>query len=1058
MKNLSLLISLLLIAGFSKAQSKTDKPFWLNEQINEENRLPMHASYFVFENEQLAKTGDWKLSSNYQNLNGEWKFKWVEKPDDLPKSFESTGFDDSGWDKFRIPATWEVNGYGYPIYVNVGYEFQNIMRPNPPLVPMDINATGVYRREIQIAENWKGKQVILHIGSAKSNLMVWVNGKYVGYGEDSKLPSEFDVTPFLNPGKNLICLKLMRWCDGTYLEGQDFWRMSGINRDCYLVARNETHINDYELIPDLDGNFKDAVLNATLKLNQAATASVLIQLTDGDKPVKEVVVSFNNESENKVSIPVSQPKLWSAETPDLYKVMITLKDKSGTIIEVIPQQIGFRKVEIKDGLLYVNGQPVLIKGANRHEVDPVAGQTISKEGMLNDIRLMKQFNINAVRNCHYPDDEYWYQLCDEYGLYVVGEANIESHGIGYDITKTLANQPSWKDAHLMRVQRMVERDKNHPSVVIWSMGNEAGNGYNFYECYLWLKQRDASRPVQYERAVSDYGTFSTEFDTDIDNPMYPDPESLVEYAKNNPKPLKPFIMCEYAHAMGNSLGNFKDYWDIIRGNPKQLQGGFIWDFVDQGLQKITAKGDTIYAYGGDYGPADLPSDNNFLCNGLFYPNRKPNPHAWEMKKVYQSIHTTLVKPNTISVYNENFFKDLSDVRLEWNLTVNGILKQHGVLADANVLPHATKEFTVPVKLPVEGEAFLNIQYKQKQEKLLVPKDFVVAEDQLFVSGSFKSDIKLAAASELSVNETNTSLAISSKGLNIRFNKKTGLMDQYVVDDQNYIDEATGLKPAFWRAPTDNDMGAFLQMRLNPWKMAQGNLKLNGFKATQDKNRLTVNTFFELPDVFAKLNIQYVINSKGEIEIDQSMVADTSKRVPVTTAMPGWMRRNGQKMEPVPMLPRFGMNWILPEGFETIEYYGNGPLENYQDRNDAAPTGIYKQTVAQQFYPYIRPQENGNKTGIRWYKITNNKGKGLMIQSDILLSMSALHFFDADLDDGDQKHQQHSGDLKPRKETQLHIDLAQMGVGGIHSWGTWPLVKYRLPYQNYDFKFIVKPLK
>lgn len=930
------------------------------------------------------------------------------------------------------------------------------MKPNQPVVSMDFNSTGVYRREITISDSWKGKEVVLHIGSAKSNLSVWVNGKYVGYGEDSKLPSEFDVTSFLNPGKNLICMKLMRWCDGTYLEGQDFWRMSGINRDCYLVARNETHLNDYELVPDLDSNYKDATLTATLKLNQPATASAVIQMTDGDKPVKEVVVSFSNESEKTVSIPVSQPKLWSAETPNLYQVLITLKDKSGAILEVIPQKIGFRKVEIKDGLFLVNGQPVLIKGANRHEVDPITGQTISKEAMLKDIKLMKQFNINAVRTSHYPNDEYWYQLCDEYGIYVVDEANNESHGIGYDITKTLANQPSWKDAHMARVQRMFERDKNHASVVIWSLGNEAGNGYNFYECYLWLKQRDASRPVQYERAVSDYGTYSTEFNTDIINPMYCHPGSMIDYVSKNPQPAKPFIMCEYAHAMGNSLGNFKDYWDIIRSNPKHFQGGFIWDFVDQGLQKITGKGDTIFAYGGDYGPKGTPSDNNFLCNGLFYPNRKPNPHAWEMKKVYQDIHTKLVNQNILSVYNENFFKDLSDVRMEWNLSVNGQIKQNGAIADVNVQPHTTKEFTIPVKLPVEGEAFLNVVYKQKQEKLLVPKDHIVAEEQLLISGTYKNDMNMTATGNLTVNETNTTLAVTSKGMNIRFNKQTGLMDQYVVNGQSFLEATSGLRPAFWRAPTDNDMGAFFQMRLKPWKTAQGNLKLTGFKASQDQNLLTVQTSFELPDVFAKLNIQYTVNSIGELEIDQSMIADTTAKMAIK--LPSWMNRNGSKMQPVPMLPRFGMNWILPEGFETIGYYGNGPLENYQDRNYAAPTGIYKQSVAQQFYPYIRPQENGNKTGIRWYKVTNSKGKGLLIQSDILLSMSALHFFDTDLDDGDEKHQQHSGELKPRKETQLHIDYAQMGVGGIESWGAWPLEKYRLPYQNYDFKFIVRPLK
>lgn len=1056
MKQLFLSIFLLLIACFSQAQAKSDLPFWLNERVNEENRLPMHASYFTFENEQLAKNGDWRQSTNYLDLNGEWKFKFVAKPDDLPKNFESAGFDDSGWDKFRIPATWEVNGYGDPIYVNVGYEFQNIMKPNPPTVPMDINATGVYRREISVDESWKGKMVILHIGSAKSNLSVWVNGKYVGYGEDSKLPSEFDVTSFLDPGKNLICLRLMRWCDGTYLEGQDFWRMSGINRDCYLVARNKTHINDYELVPDLDANYKDATLNATLKLNQPETATVSIQLFDGDKPIKETIVSFSNEAEKKVSIPVSQPRLWSAETPNLYDILITLKDKSGTVIEAIPQKVGFRKVEIKDGLFCVNGKAVLIKGVNRHEVDLVAGQTISKAGMLKDIQLMKQFNINTVRTSHYPNDEYWYQLCDEYGLYVVDEANNESHGIGYDPTTTLANQPSWKDAHLMRVQRMFERDKNHSSIISWSLGNEAGNGYNFYECYLWLKQRDAMRSVQYEQAVVNYDTYATVFNTDIINPMYSMPDKMVNYAKNNPHPLKPYIMCEYAHAMGNSLGNFKDYWDIIRGNPKQFQGGFIWDFVDQGLLKITEKGDTIFAYGGDYGK-NLPSSNNFMNNGIFNPNRKPNPHAWEMKKVYQYIHTKLVSPNTISIYNENFFTDLSNIRMEWNVTINGLVKQTGILEDINVLPRATKEFTIPVKLPAEGEVFLNVAYKQKSEKLLVPKDYIVAEEQLVVAGSYKNDMNIASTGLISVEETSKILAVSSKGLDIRFNKQTGLMEKYLVNGQNYIDEASVVSPAFWRAPTDNDMGAFLQMRLKLWKTAQGNLKLVDFKTQQDNNLLTVKTSFDLPDVFAKLNIQYVINSKGELEIAQSMVADTAKRV--VSSMPRFFRRNNvNALEKVPMLPRFGMNWVMPEGFETIEYYGNGPVENYQDRNYAAPTGIYTQSVNRQFYPYVRPQETGNKTGIRWFKIMNKRGKGLMIHSDVMLSMSALHFFDDDLDDGDQKAQRHSGELKARKQTQLHIDLAQMGVGGIDSWGNWPLEKYRLPYQDYEYKFKVIPLK
>jgi len=1055
-KFININILLLLTTGILSAQTQSDKPFWLNEKVNEVNRMPMHASYFIFENEQLAKKGDWKQSTNYLNLNGEWKFKWVEKPNNLPKDFESTAFDDSKWDIFRIPATWEVNGYGYPIYVNVGYEFQNLMKPNPPIVPLTYDPTGVYRRVITINNDWKGKQVILHIGCAKSNLSVWVNGKFVGYGEDSKLPSEFDVTSFLSPGKNLLCLKVMRWCDGTYLEGQDFWRMGGINRDCYLIARNETHINDIEISSVPDTNYKDGVMHADLRLNHAATATATISISYRDKPVKETVVTFTDESEKKVSIPISEPGLWTAETPNLYHLIITLKDKKGSIIEVIPQETGFRKVEIKDGLLYVNGKPILIKGINRHEVDPVAGQTISKELMLKDIQLMKQFNINAVRTSHYPDDEYWYQLCDEFGIYVVDEANVESHGIGYDITQTLANRPSWKDAHMMRLQRAVERDKNHPSVIIWSLGNEAGNGYNFYECYLWLKQRDATRPVQYERAVNDYRTYSSEFNTDIVNPMYCLPSSMVEFAKNNPHQAKPFIMCEYAHAMGNSLGNFKDYWDIIRGYPKNFQGGFIWDFVDQGLKKITEKGDTIFAYGGDYGPKGTPSDNNFLCNGVFYPNRNPNPEAWEMKKVYQNIHTTLVNQNTVSIYNENFFTDLSDIRMEWNVTVNGELKQSGIISDVNVLPHSTKEFSIPVKPAANGEVFLNVVYKQKQEKLLVPKDHIVAEEQLSLAGTYKNSIAVAPSAKIAVIETNTALSITSSDINVRFNKLIGLMEKYIVNGQSYIEDSSAIRPAFWRVSTDNDMGAFFQLRLKVWKNAQGNLKLTEIKANQEGNLVTVKTSFLLPDVSAKLNLLYTFNSTGEMEINQQMIADTTATVAIK--MPRWGGGDENRMEKVPMLPRFGMNWILPEGFKTIEYFGNGPVENYQDRNYAAPAGIYKQSVAQQFYPYIRPQETGNKTGIRWYKIMNSNGKGLLVQSDTFLSMSALHFFDNDLDSGDSKQQMHPGELKPRKQTQLHIDYMQMGLGGIESWGAWPLEKYRLNYKNYEFRFTVKPLK
>ena len=1031
---LSLFISL-ISTPLANGQQQNSKPFWLDETKIEENRLPMRASFTVYPNENEAMNDKWESSENNFNLNGPWKFKWFEKPADVPGDVASPDFKDAGWDNFKVPATWEVNNYGYPIYVNVGYEFSYLQKPNPPEVPMSFDPTGIYRRVIDLPQDWTGKNITLHIGAAKSNLMVWVNGKYIGYGEDGKLPQEFDLSSALVAGKNLIVMKIMRWCDGTYLEGQDFWRMSGITRDCYLVKRGKTHISDFSLNTLLDAEYKNAILNLNIKLNNPAAAKITAMLMDGDKFVANSEVVFSNDFEKSVSIPVTAPKLWSAEEPNLYKLILTLSDKAGKVIEAIPQLVGFRDVQIKDGLLLVNGKPILIKGANRHETDPVTGQAISKEAMLRDIKLMKQWNINAVRTCHYPNDEYWYELCDRYGIYVVDEANNESHGIGYDITKTLANIPSWKDAHMMRVQRMYERDKNHASIITWSLGNEAGNGYNFYECYLWLKKTDHSRPVQYERALS--RNYTTEFNTDIVNPMYPTPASMVEYAKNNPEPKKPFIMCEYAHAMGNSMGNFKDYWEIIRGNQKQFQGGFIWDFVDQGLLKVTAKGDTIYAYGGDYGK-DLPSDNNFLCNGIFYPNRNPNPHSWEMKKVYQNIHTRLVNPNTISVYNENFFKDLSDIGLEWNVIVNGQVKQSGEVDKLEVKAHGMAEIKLPVTAQPAGEVFLNIIYKQKTDRYLVPSGFTVADEQLPLSGKYISDAKIKPAGKVKLEETASSWTISSSVLNLEFSKTTGLMTKYDVTKRSYIDGAMGARPAFWRGPTDNDMGAGLHKKLKDWKVAQSDLKLEKITAESSNDQVKVSSEFTLPGVFAKLKLQYTIQANGEMVVGQQMVVDQSKTVP--------------------MLPRFGMNWILPEGFESIEYYGRGPVENYQDRNYASNVGIFKQTVKSQFYPYIRPQENGNHTGIRWFKIYNSKGFGLKIESDSLLSMSALHYFDADLDDGDQKHQQHSGDLVPRKQTQLHIDYKQEGVGGINSWGTWPLEKYCLNDKNYSYSFRISPVK
>lgn len=1014
---------------------------WLDETITEQNRMPMHATFYSYENETVAAKGQWEQSANYQSLNGDWKFKWVERPADLPAGFESTTYDDSQWPLFKVPGNWELNGYGFPLYCTSGFEFRYLMRRlEPPAVPLSFDPTAVYRREVTIADNWAGKQVVLHIGAAKSNLSVWVNGKYVGYGEDSKLPSEFDITPYLQKGKNLITLKIMRWADANYIEDQDMWRLSGITRSCFLVARNQTHLYDVEMIPDLDKAYRNATLNVSLLLNKqpanAVTAEVLLM-----KDNKVVTTQQHKFDSAKLSfaMPVTAPMLWTAETPSLYQAVIKIKDGNNQLLETTQQQIGFRKIEIKEGLLLVNGQPILIKGVNRHETDPKTGHVISREAMIKDILLMKQYNINSVRTSHYPNSETWLELCDQYGLYVVDEANIESHGMGYDITYTMANRPTWVDAHLQRCQRMIERDKNHASIILWSMGNEAGNGYNFYSCYLWMKQRDSSRPIQYERAVADYRKFVWEWDSDIIDPMYPTPGGMVEYAKNNPHPKRPFIMCEYAHAMGNSLGNFTDYWQVIREHKDIFQGGYIWDFVDQCFQRVNAKGDTVYTYGGDYEPQEAITDWNYAAKGIFYANRTPYPHAYEMKKVYQDIHTKLVGTDSISIYNEKFFTDLSNVTLQWEVVVNGKKQQSGEITDVNVAPRQTNTFYIPYKKVAVGEAYLNFTYISKTAQPLVPAKHILATEQLAINTAApKMAIALSNEGNLTKKEEAGTLHISSATTSVVFDKATGAIKQYSYKGVNMLDTAYRTKPNFWRAPNDNDFGANTPQRLKAWKEVTLKQELLSFSDNVGNGLAIIKASYKLPEVYATLQVQYTINAAGKIYVQQSIIA------------------NKDSLGKVAVMPRFGMQWILPQGFNQVEYYGRGPVENYQDRNFAAHVGQYKQTVDEQFFPYVVPQETGNRTDMRWYKITNAKGKGLLITSDSLLSISALHYFDSDLDDGLKRHNRHATDLVKRPQTQLNIDWKQMGVGGIDSWRSMPMQQYLLPYGDYSFSYLMQP--
>lgn len=1001
---------------------------WRNPEINAVNRAPMHTNYFAFENADAAKKADKKQSTNYMTLNGTWKFNWVKDADSRPTDFWKTGFNDKGWDDLQVPAVWELNGYGDPIYVNVGYAWRNQFQNNPPEVPTENNHVGSYRREIVVPASWKGKDIIAHFGSVTSNMYLWVNGRYVGYSEDSKLEAEFDLTPYLKPGqKNLIAFQVFRWCDGTYLEDQDFFRYSGVERDCYLYARNKKRIQDIRVTPDLDAAYQNGSLAVNLDLK--GSGKVDLELVDAQG--KQVATATANKS-GLVTMNVENPKKWSAETPYLYTLRASMQGSN----EVIPVKVGFRKIELKGDQILVNGKAVLFKGADRHEMDPDGGYVVSPERMLQDIQIMKQFNLNAVRTCHYPDDNLWYDLCDQYGIYVVAEANIESHGMGYG-DKTLAKNPSYKKAHLERNQRNVQRGFNHPSIIFWSLGNEAGDGPNFEQCYKWIKAEDPSRACQYEQARQ-------KEHTDIFCPMYYDYNGMEKYGQRTDA-TKPLIQCEYAHAMGNSQGGFKEYWDLIRKYPN-LQGGFIWDFVDQSCRWKGKDGVMIYAYGGDFNRFDA-SDNNFCDNGLISPDRVPNPHMYEVGHFYQNIWTTPadLSKGEVNVFNENFFRDLSAYYMEWQVLKDGKVIRTGRVDDLKVAPQETAKITLNIgKTCTCKEWLLNVFYKLKNREGLLPAGFTVAKNQLTLN-----DYKAPSMDLKNVETTNVATVVPQiidnqyhylivKGNNFvaEFNKQNGYLSKYAVDGTEMLKEGAALTPNFWRAPTDNDMGAGLQNRYAAWK--NPGLKLVSLNSKTENDQIVVNAEYDMKNVSAKLYLTYVINNEGAIKVTQKMTADKNAKVS-------------------PMF-RFGMQMQMPKCFETVEYYGRGPVENYSDRNHSTDLGIYRQSVDEQFYSYIRPQETGTKTDIRWWKQLNAGGNGLKVVGDAPFSASALHYTICSLDDGEQKDQRHSPEVQKADLTNLIIDKAQMGLGCVNSWGALPLPQYMLPYGDYEFTFILTPVK
>ena len=1009
------------------------QPEWQDPNVNAINRAAMHTNYFAYESEQAALKGCRLASDNYMTLNGTWKFNWVQNADQRPTDFYKVDFNDKGWDNIQVPGVWELNGYGDPIYVNVGYPWRSQYKNNPPYVPTVNNHVGTYRKEIELPADWKGRQIMAHFGSVTSNMYLWVNGKFVGYSEDSKLEAEFDLTKYLRPGKNIIAFQVFRWCDGTYLEDQDFFRYSGVGRDCYLYTRTANHIEDIRITPDLDTQYKDGTLQIDIQMKGKGTVDLKLL----DKEGKEVTTAqVKGSGKQTASMTVSNPAKWTAETPNLYTLVANLQE-NGKIIESIPVKVGFRKIELKNGQILVNGQAVLFKGADRHEMDPDKGYVVSRERMIQDIKRMKELNINAVRTCHYPDNNLWYDLCDEYGIYVVAEANIESHGMGYG-DETLAKNPLFAKAHLERNQRNVQRGYNHPSIIFWSLGNEAGFGPNFEACYKWIKAEDKTRAVQYEQAgTNEY--------TDIFCPMYYSYESCENYSKGNID--KPLIQCEYAHAMGNSQGGFKEYWDLVRKYPK-YQGGFIWDFVDQSARWYTKDGKEFYGYGGDFNRYDA-SDNNFQNNGLISPDRVPNPHAHEVGYIYQNIWVKPVdlQKGEISIYNENFFRDLSDFYAEWQLLANGEVLQSGIINDLKVGPQQTVNqklnYTLDNICPCK-EVLLNVAFKLKNTETLLPAGFAVAQQQLSVR-EYKAPENLLTEKKIAhdytptpVVEDNDSYYLIVKGENfhIDFERRSGYLSLYDVNGLSILDEGAQLTPNFWRAPTDNDMGAGLQKKYLTWKNPE--IKLTSLEHATENGLVVVTAKYDMPTVSAKLTLTYRINKEGAIEVTQSMTTDKNAKVS--------------------NMFRFGMRAALNKNLSNIQYYGRGPIENYADRNNSTNIGKYAQTVDEQFYSYIRPQETGTKTDIRWWNQTNKGGNGIQLVGKTPFSASALHYTMESLDDGLEKGQRHS-ELVPQTDcVNFCIDKVQMGLGCVNSWGALPLDKYMVPYQDYEFTFVIKPIQ
>lgn len=1006
-------------------------PYWENPDIFNINQVPPHANLIPFSTVDDALKKRAEQSPWFLSLNGPWKFHLVKQPADRPIHFYKQGYDTSEWADIEVPSNWELEGYDVPIYVNDRYPFKK----NPPFIPHDYNPVGSYKRHFEVPTVWDGREIFIQFAAVKSAAYFWINGQWLGYNQDGKTPVEFNLTPYLKKGKNTIAVEVYRWSDGSYLECQDYWRLSGIHRRVFLWAAPKVHVQDYFVKAGLDDAYRDGVLAVAFKIkhfgDQAIEGMQLCsQLLDRSGGlVLENKQTFSCKTGEEINLNwdalLPSPQTWTAETPHLYDLVIRLENEAGQITEVLHCKTGFRRVEIKDAQLLVNGKAITIKGVNRHEHDQHTGHVITEESMLEDIRLMKQCNINAVRNSHYPNMARWYELCDEHGLYLVDEPNIESHGMGYE-AESLAKDPAWGPAHLDRTRRMFERTKNHPSIIVWSLGNEGGDGVNFEQTYAWLKAQDDSRPVQYEQAFEAPHT-------DIVCPMYPSPAALEEYAQKNP--YRPLIMCEYAHAMGNSLGNFVDYWEVIDRYPC-LQGGFIWDWVDQGLLVENEEGVPYWAFGGDFGSPDVPSDGNFCINGIVKPDRQPHPSFWEAKRLHQYLKFEALDlaQGKIRVTNTYDFIPITNLRLGWELWCpSGAIKQ-GVLDVEGLEPGRSKDFHLSLGAVVipEGEpCYLNFSGKTITATDLIPVGFELVKAQFEKQPVVSVPSLPAPESVLEIGQYSDFLGITGEHFSLIINVQTGLIEQYSYKGTPYF--AKGPEPNFWRAPVDNDWGWEMPEEMDFWRYAGANH--NCYSSHWSIVDTSPNTFvltarLELPDVDAKYIIEYTIRGTGEVQVKGTFDPKDGE----------W-----------PGMPRQGVRLELLPAFDQLEWLGRGPIENYPDRKTAAQIGRYQSTVEEQYVPYLSPQENGNKEEVQWALFQDAAGKGIRFSGWPTFALTALWHSPEALTQ-ETRGSRHPFDLVKEENISVCLDHRQMGIGGVDSWLSKPLEKYLLPVTPYTFTF------